>query len=459
MGRLACILVVTAISAFGGGAAGQVATPLGSADHRPMPQDPIGWRGDGTGRFPAANPPTVWGRGIRSFVTDLHCQAGKPAGDAEGGVPLDLGSPGQWLVVGPFPVKEVTKELAEQPVENEDQLAGEEGAKVGAAAWQPVAVSIATQCHDYAHLAVDFAFVYKLREQTEWQNHPGKLEPTIGYAHTYVYSRQAGRALFRYQADGFAKCWINGKLAPAGEVELKQGWNRVLAKVGSSKRAWHFSCRVDPLPPYEYETKNVAWMTHMPGGGWSSPIVVGDRIFVAAEYCDLVCINKMDGKILWVRPLSYYDALTEEQRKQTPGLVETVGPMAAQVKALTDEIVAEINSHLGSGGIPYAKQGPLSDKIRKKNELAIKMHRELQKLDGKRFSNPDQHCGGANATACSDGKLVWVAMLGGCKGFGGNTLGCFDMDGNVKWTFYTGPAGAPEHGNHASPLLAGNTLI
>jgi outer membrane protein assembly factor BamB len=34
--------------------------PLGSADFIPSAERPFGWRGDGTGRFPAADPPTVW---------------------------------------------------------------------------------------------------------------------------------------------------------------------------------------------------------------------------------------------------------------------------------------------------------------------------------------------------------------------------------------------------------------
>ncbi|MBI3832546.1 MAG: hypothetical protein HY291_23690 [Planctomycetes bacterium] len=34
--------------------------PMGSADFYPSPAHPIGWRGDGTGCYPGANPPTVW---------------------------------------------------------------------------------------------------------------------------------------------------------------------------------------------------------------------------------------------------------------------------------------------------------------------------------------------------------------------------------------------------------------
>jgi outer membrane protein assembly factor BamB len=36
--------------------------PLGSPDFYPSPEHPIGWRGDGTGRYMAATPPAVWSR-------------------------------------------------------------------------------------------------------------------------------------------------------------------------------------------------------------------------------------------------------------------------------------------------------------------------------------------------------------------------------------------------------------
>lgn len=42
------------------GAGGSSAVPLGSPDFRPTPEQPFGWRGDGTGRFPGATPPTEW---------------------------------------------------------------------------------------------------------------------------------------------------------------------------------------------------------------------------------------------------------------------------------------------------------------------------------------------------------------------------------------------------------------
>ena len=38
------------------------AAPLGSSKYLPTPDAPIGWRGDGSGRYPGATPPTSWER-------------------------------------------------------------------------------------------------------------------------------------------------------------------------------------------------------------------------------------------------------------------------------------------------------------------------------------------------------------------------------------------------------------
>jgi outer membrane protein assembly factor BamB len=50
--------------------------------------------------------------------------------------------------------------------------------------------------------------------------------------------------------------------------------------------------------------KNVAWKTEIPGEGWSSPIVSGDRVFLstttdAGASCHLVALDRKDGHILW----------------------------------------------------------------------------------------------------------------------------------------------------------------
>lgn len=56
------------------------------------------------------------------------------------------------------------------------------------------------------------------------------------------------------------------------------------------------------------DAENLSWNTPLPGAGSSSPIVVGDRIFVTCYSGEgdslkrqLVCVNRSDGKISWSR--------------------------------------------------------------------------------------------------------------------------------------------------------------
>src|SRR6187551_3551973 len=60
-----------------GGAENAESTPLGT--------NPVGWRGDGSGRYPEANPPIHWGQTATS-LEQLRSQATKPNAN-------DLGQP------------------------------------------------------------------------------------------------------------------------------------------------------------------------------------------------------------------------------------------------------------------------------------------------------------------------------------------------------------------------------
>ena len=71
----------------------------------------------------------------------------------------------------------------------------------------------------------------------------------------------------------------------------------------------------DGLPVTWSSTENVAWRTSLPGAGTSSPIVVGDKIFLTchsgygvSDQSDgnleqlklhLLCLNRDNGAILW----------------------------------------------------------------------------------------------------------------------------------------------------------------
>ncbi len=62
-------------------------------------------------------------------------------------------------------------------------------------------------------------------------------------------------------------------------------------------------------PPTEWRTdKNILWKTSVEIGGYSSPIVVKDKIFVTAEKGSLICLDLADGKILWQKDLFSEDS-------------------------------------------------------------------------------------------------------------------------------------------------------
>jgi len=61
----------------------------------------------------------------------------------------------------------------------------------------------------------------------------------------------------------------------------------------------------DAKPPLQWSTeKNIAWKSSIPGEGWSSPIVLGNRVFVTyasdgGTSCHVRALERATGKILW----------------------------------------------------------------------------------------------------------------------------------------------------------------
>jgi outer membrane protein assembly factor BamB len=62
-------------------------------------------------------------------------------------------------------------------------------------------------------------------------------------------------------------------------------------------------------PPSEWrQDKNILWKTPVEVGGYSSPIVVKDKVFVTAEMGSLICLDLADGKLLWTKDLFAKDS-------------------------------------------------------------------------------------------------------------------------------------------------------
>jgi outer membrane protein assembly factor BamB len=88
--------------------------------------------------------------------------------------------------------------------------------------------------------------------------------------------------------------WHNSRACGDDWPEFRGPTGQGIARIESSPIEWS-------------QTKNVVWMQSIPGRGWSSPIVVGSRVYLTtavssknnAQSLQALCLNGGSGKILW----------------------------------------------------------------------------------------------------------------------------------------------------------------
>src|SRR4029079_5596824 len=68
---------------------------------------------------------------------------------------------------------------------------------------------------------------------------------------------------------------------------------------------------------------NVVWKTAIPGEGWSSPVLVADKLYLTSATTDdgptslrALCVNAKDGKLLWNVPVLAPEADTTQAKHQ-----------------------------------------------------------------------------------------------------------------------------------------------
>jgi outer membrane protein assembly factor BamB len=226
---------------------------------------------------------------------------------------------------------------------------------------------------------------------------------------------------------------VHGR-SPQCELNLREGWNRLLVRVSSPQKhlkGWRTQqfthCLRDSEPVYE--TKNIVWESKMPERTNACPIVVGDRIFTPAEPDELLCLDKATGKILWRRTNSFFDAIPEAERAANPALKE-LEPIAKEIAETAD----------------YEKGLELRRKVRD-GLLAVDKKAYHLKLEG----HLSGHFGivGFTTTPVSDGQHVWAY-------YGYGVVACYDFDGHRKWIRrLTTPN---EVGYSCSPAIIGGKL-
>ena len=349
-------IVVTALLVAG---VADAQTLPGSADFLPSPEHPVGWRSDGSGRYPAATPPTTWSYSYNSLAAEVLAEAGKPGADRFGKPIGDLRPILDWLILGPFPVASAKEGLDKSFVADESSVQADLGAKVGTNEWHQWSIFPGIQSGQYRGGNLDFSAAF------------GKLTNQAAYAQANLWSPRDGPVAFNLVATEALKIWVNGKVvvnqeasrqAVAHEVpiELVKGWNRLLMKSVSGASfpdggGWRVLVQL--WPPFadlranklSATASNLTWLTAMPGDGLSMPIIVGNRIYVSVEPFYLLCMSKKDGKVLWMKHHFYFDAL-DTLPAADEGAREAIGKAKTLLSQL-DEINAKQIAHVNSNNV------------------------------------------------------------------------------------------------------------
>lgn len=199
-----------------------------------------------------------------------------------------------------------------------------------------------------------------------------------------------------------------------------------------------------------YTTKGIVWAAMLPSSSLSSPIVVGDRIFLTAEFSDLVCLDKHSGKILWIRSNLEFDAFSRQDREAVPEIATKLDPLAKELAQANVAAADALNARLADAATaPYS----LPKAVVQKREIE-KQIRDLQRTIGRKLFTsdwPQAVYGFCTETPASDGQRV-------CAFFATGVSVCYDLDGNRKW-IARGTHGGEEKGHYCSPLLLGNQFV
>jgi outer membrane protein assembly factor BamB len=425
----------------------------------PCHADPAnGWRGNGTGLWPDAQPPLEWYRIPRGVLADLRARADRPQGRAAAdAAPLEKGLVRDWLVLGPFPVADSVRDFHKEQLAGEAAVRPAAGDRVGALAWKKLAARL------------DYPWAGFGPTENAWTD----ITPAVGgyqrnqvaYAHTYLFTPRGGTVRAVVEHAHRLKAWLNGKevyraaergegmgnyyafsrvelgiydltVSPHFQLTLKPGWNRLLLKISTYNKettGWtqqRFCLRLMDLPTIPYDSKNILWMTELSHRSNATPIVAGNRVFVMAEPDELLCLDRHTGKVLWTAAVNYYEALTPAERRAYPDLRTRVEPLLGELKREKDFV--------------------------KRLRLRTRIQKLLTQIDAARFAwKTDGHfeahfgiVGFTTPTPVSDGRHVWVWC-------GNGVAACYDLDGRRRWITRVP---ADELSYSSSPALADGTL-
>lgn len=386
----------------------------------------IGWRGDGTGKYPAANPPLNWSR-TSTGMKGLRFSAEAPGG-TDAGVPMADGVIREWLIVGPLPsAQDGGTEPGALP--NEAALTPVAGQKAGVKLWRKVTL-------DTAYL--DFA---RLVGKPQDEN-------VTAFAFTNIFSPLGGKFRLNMTTVGHARLWLNGKppkyMSTRLTLDLAKGWNRLLLRVSPGENDWYVVPVIQGQGHCDYDQSGLAWHVSLPGThpafygggmGAGAPIIVGDKIYLLSEPHDLICLSNTDGRTLWVRRASYFEAASDEEKKH---------PAYAGAAAIAEKIDA-IN-------ISFVAGTATAEQLQGKGQLEAGLRKQMKQIDKIKYANQEiPDVGFSGFTPSTDGQFIYAF-------FGDGVSACFTLDGVRQW-IRVDQRPAVEHGFSSSPLLVEGKFV
>jgi len=227
-------------------------------------------------------------------------------------------------------------------------------------------------------------------------------------------------------------------------------------------------------PPTTWSpTSNVIWKTRLPAYSASSPILIGQRLFLCAETNTLICVDAAKGTILWQRAANGYDdalpsALAAKAREDEAASINprakrdllqkessAVGTQLLAVKKEAQALQTQLNALPGDTQLQQIiaeknKQiARINNDLKDKKAAIDKIHQELD--DSWAMPRVFFKTGYSWPTPVSDGKLVYAL-------FGTGVAVCYDLDGNRKWIRLV-ERPVPGYGLRSSPVLCGDQLL
>lgn len=141
--------------------------------------------------------------------------------------------------------------------------------------------------------------------------------------------------------------------------------------------------------------QNVLWFAPTEEPSNATPIVVGGKLFVAAEPHTLLCLDAADGNLLWQKSVPIESALTDPQQAEFQAQAEKREKLRAQLDELNKELTL-LDRELRFNKTKLS-QTPSDPKIegerkalaKKRGELAAELHNLKRKLGRRnRKKNP-----------------------------------------------------------------------